>query len=281
MKAAGQWGNPANVLRVERAHVRVRNVAGSQMSSPVEVRRVPLRFFDAPVTPLTSTEVVTEIRSAIAEKRALRIANLNLHGLYVYETDGDFASYTRSAGLCLIDGWPVLRIVKPRDCRNSAYRVGSTDWLDELLPLADGLRIVAIGGAPDASLGAAQAIVSRYPAVTWTPIAGYGVDTAEMRVTISQAVESADIVLVGMGMPRQERWIEANHNILDGKVVANVGGCFDYYAGVQALAPRWMGRWGLEWAYRLCKSPRRLAYRYLVEPIRLLMIVIVKGIERK
>lgn len=251
------------------------------MSRPVNLTRVPLRLSQAHVTPLTSKEVVSEIQSAIAGERTLRIANLNLHGLYVYETDPVFASFTRSADLCLIDGWPVLKLVRSSEHRSPDYRVGSTDWLDELLPSAAGLRIAAIGGTPEASNAAARAIQARYPELEWTPIAGYGLESEASRAVVHEAVATASIVLVGMGMPRQERWIEENSDLLKGKVVANVGGCFDYYAGVQALAPRWMGRFGLEWVYRLANSPRRLAHRYLIEPFKLLTILLLRQVGQR
>ena len=74
------------------------------------------------------------------------------------------------------------------------------------------------------------------------------------------------ILFVGMGMPRQESWIATVFYDLPACVVFSVGAAFDYEAGVQKSAPRWMGRVGLEWAYRLLHDPRRLFHRYCVEP---------------
>jgi N-acetylglucosaminyldiphosphoundecaprenol N-acetyl-beta-D-mannosaminyltransferase len=69
-----------------------------------------------------------------------------------------------------------------------------------------------------------------------------------------------------MGMPRQEEWIAANRHLIGRGVFFPVGAAFDYEAGVQSAAPRWTGRLGVEWLYRLLSQPRRLAHRYLVEP---------------
>jgi N-acetylglucosaminyldiphosphoundecaprenol N-acetyl-beta-D-mannosaminyltransferase len=69
-----------------------------------------------------------------------------------------------------------------------------------------------------------------------------------------------------MGMPRQEAWIRANRYRIGRGVFFAVGAAFDYEAGAQVAAPRWTGRVGLEWLFRLASQPRRLAYRYLVEP---------------
>ena len=74
------------------------------------------------------------------------------------------------------------------------------------------------------------------------------------------------VLFVGMGMPVQEVWLQRNGPRLPPCVQFSVGAAFDYEAGVQPVAPRWMGRVGLEWAYRLFRDPRRMFRRYCVEP---------------
>ena len=72
--------------------------------------------------------------------------------------------------------------------------------------------------------------------------------------------------MVGMGMPLQEIWALENRAALKRGVILTVGAAFDYEAGVQKAPPRWTGRLGVEWLARLIDQPRRLAFRYLVEP---------------
>jgi N-acetylglucosaminyldiphosphoundecaprenol N-acetyl-beta-D-mannosaminyltransferase len=74
------------------------------------------------------------------------------------------------------------------------------------------------------------------------------------------------VLLVGMGMPRQETWAMDNRASIKRGAILTVGAAFDYEAGVQTAAPRWTGRLGLEWLARLIGQPGRLAGRYLVEP---------------
>ncbi|WP_425956690.1 WecB/TagA/CpsF family glycosyltransferase [Xylanimonas sp. McL0601] len=235
-----------------------------------------VKGFDLSVTPLTSEEVVDHIVDATSQKRGLTISNVNLHGLYMFETDPQFANFTKSADLCLVDGWPVLKLVEGRPLP-SRYRVGSTDWLEVLLGQG-GFTIAAIGGTPESSARTAE-VFNREFDVTWLPQHGY--DLEKRSSEVDAAIREADIVLVGLGMPRQERWILKNSDKLSGKVVANVGGCFDYYSGAQRLAPRWMGAMGLEWLYRLSCDPRRLARRYLVEPFRLARLVRRRNASRR
>jgi N-acetylglucosaminyldiphosphoundecaprenol N-acetyl-beta-D-mannosaminyltransferase len=80
--------------------------------------------------------------------------------------------------------------------------------------------------------------------------------------------------MVGMGMPRQELWIEANLNAIQANIILATGAVLDYVAGVIPTPPRWSGPLGLEWAFRLAAEPRRLASRYLIEPWTLVPIVL-------
>ena len=75
-----------------------------------------------------------------------------------------------------------------------------------------------------------------------------------------------DILMVGMGMPRQEHWIVDHLDRIPAHAILTAGACMDYVAGVVATPPRWMGRAGLEWLYRLGSEPGRLWRRYLLEP---------------
>jgi N-acetylglucosaminyldiphosphoundecaprenol N-acetyl-beta-D-mannosaminyltransferase len=83
-----------------------------------------------------------------------------------------------------------------------------------------------------------------------------------------------DILMVGMGMPRQEHWIVENLEHIHAHAILTSGACMDYLAGVVPIAPRWMGRFGVEWMFRLWSEPSRLWQRYLLEPWFLLMLLL-------
>lgn len=224
---------------------------------------------------MSAEEVVNLIIKCAATPDGLVIANLNLHGVYLFHTDTEFAKYCKQADVVLIDGAPVAWAAGER----MTNRVGSTDWLDALMPRASGLKILAIGGTPEASAGTEKHMREQFPNVVWNGIDGY--TCHDLDEYLRAAVADSHIVLVGMGMPLQERWINRNRELLRNKVVANVGGCFDYYSKVQPLAPRWMGSYGLEWLYRLAHSPSRLAERYLIEPFRLARVLLKKRLDAR
>ena len=74
----------------------------------------------------------------------------------------------------------------------------------------------------------------------------------------------ADLLVVAMGVPRQENFLNDNWNDLGVKLAIPVGGSFDVIAGETKRAPVWMQKTGMEWFYRMCQEPRRLFKRYLV-----------------
>ncbi len=75
-------------------------------------------------------------------------------------------------------------------------------------------------------------------------------------------------------MPRQEHWTIDHRDRIEANATIMVGAAFDYIAGTIPTPPRWMGRIGLEWLYRLLSEPQRLANRYLIEPWALLPLMI-------
>src|SRR3954469_3008694 len=85
----------------------------------------------------------------------------------------------------------------------------------------------------------------------------------ERRVVEDVNASGADVVWVGIGVPKQEKWMARMRERLDAPVLVGVGAAFDFHAGLVPQAPDWMQRLGLEWAYRLAQEPRRLWRRYL------------------
>lgn len=131
-------------------------------------------------------------------------------------------------------------------------------------------KVFFVGGAPGVAEKAIEQIRQDWPAARIASHHGY-FDVAPGSAENEAVVDAIrryqpDIVLVGMGMPRQEIWTLENHAAYGPAVTFTVGGAFDYEAGVQKAAPRWMGPLGMEWLFRLMSDPQRLFWRYCVEP---------------
>lgn len=91
--------------------------------------------------------------------------------------------------------------------------------------------------------------------------------TSPERERVAQEINAsgAQVVWVGTGQPKQERWMHHMRPLLDAPLLVGVGAAFDFHAGIVPQAPRWMQRSGLEWAYRLVREPRRLWRRYATQ----------------
>ena len=79
-----------------------------------------------------------------------------------------------------------------------------------------------------------------------------------------QRRDRPDVIWVGIGVPKQEKWMVRMRDRLDAPVMCAVGAAFDFHAGRVSQAPRWMQERGLEWTYRIAQEPRRLLPRYLL-----------------
>ena len=228
-----------------------------------------VRLLGEPVDLITAPELMRFVGDAIASGRRAVIANHNLHSLYLLRRRPEMRAFYAMADLVELDSTPLVawgRLLGLPISR--AHRLTYLDWREQFWTEAHqrGWRVFYLGGSPGVAETAAARLSARYPGAAIGCRDGYFAPGDNDAVVEAISAFRPDILFVGMGMPRQELWIAANADRLERGVVFSVGAAFDYEAGVQRSAPRWLGRVGLEWAFRLVTSPARLAARYLVEP---------------
>lgn len=222
-------------------------------------------------------EVFHFVSGKIAAREGAVVANHNLHSLYLIRKDERIAEFFRKSDLIEVDSVPVIfwaRIVGRASRR--FHRCTYLDWRDAFWERAirENWKVFFVGGAPGVGEKATARIQADWPGAQLATHHGYF--DADPTSAENQAVVDAinayrpDIVLVGMGMPRQEIWVLENQAKLGACVTFTVGGAFDYEAGVQRPSPRWMGQVGMEWLFRLAVDPQRLFTRYCVEPWHLM-----------
>ena len=152
-------------------------------------------------------------------------------------------------------------------------RINAGDFTGELVRglAVKGLKLALVGGHPPGIHPTSEAdrIADRFRA--WAPglnivYTHHGFLDEALGDQILEALEAADpdLVLLGMGAPRQERWAEVWAERGRPRVWWCVGALFEYYAGTRRRAPQWMRRAGLEWLFRLAMEPRRLFKRYVI-----------------
>lgn len=218
-------------------------------------------------------EVMLWMRRWIQDGRKAVIANHNLHSLALLRSTPELRRFYDRADLIEVDSRPLLAFARLlKMAARPMHRCTYLDWREHFWSLADRerWRVFYLGGAPGVADAAAQKIGSERPGATvWTRDGHFDatVGSADNAAILQEiAAFKPNVLMVGMGMPRQELWIADHLDALPDCVVLNVGAAFDYEAGVQKAAPRWMGRLGLEWLFRLVADPKRLFHRYVVEP---------------
>lgn len=180
------------------------------------------------------------------------------------------ALYTK-ADLVVADGTPVIWASRFLGTP-LPHRVAGSDLTPALCARAaeEGRSLFFLGGAPGSADAAAEVLRRRHPKLnivgTFCPDYGFEKDEGKLAETVRVVREAKpDILLVGLGSPKQENWIVAHKDACGAKLSIGVGVTFSFIAGHVKRAPRWMQRLGLEWAHRLMQEPGRLWRRYLIE----------------
>ncbi|SPU51747.1 Putative N-acetylmannosaminyltransferase [Brevundimonas vesicularis] len=226
-------------------------------------------------------EVLHHIQQAVRQGAKTLIANHNLHSLYLMQKRPELGAFYDKADLIEVDSTPLLAFSRVLGLHSRGFhRCTYLDWRDHFWSVAnrEGWRVLSVGGAPGVGDEAARRLKARYPDADIAIHHGFfdaRPGSSENAAVLDRITAfKPHILFVGMGMPRQELWIAENFERLPDCVILSVGAAFDYEAGVQSAAPRWMGRAGVEWAYRLLHDPKRLFVRYCVEPWTLLPLAL-------
>jgi N-acetylglucosaminyldiphosphoundecaprenol N-acetyl-beta-D-mannosaminyltransferase len=137
-----------------------------------------------------------------------------------------------------------------------------------------GLPVGLYGGSPEVLEKLREGLIARHPLlrVAFAASPPFRPETDEEAAATREAIEAsgARILFVGLGCPKQERWMAAQREALP-CVMLGVGAAFDFLAGSKRQAPAWLQRAGLEWLFRLVSEPRRLWRRYLIQNPRFLV----------
>jgi N-acetylglucosaminyldiphosphoundecaprenol N-acetyl-beta-D-mannosaminyltransferase len=225
----------------------------------IEISGVPV----ARVTPRRALDAIVDLAGSAPP---VMVAHVNVHTLNLAVADDSYRELLRSADLVLNDGKGImlgarlLRTPFPADLNGNFF----SPLLLELAG-ARGWPVYFLGAKPGVAERAAEIVAGRIPGLTVAGARdGYFAPEEEEEVAAAISASGAKVVLVGLGNPRQERWLRRWLGSTGAVVGSGVGAFFDFQTGEVARAPEWMNRMGLEWVHRLAKEPRRMWHRYLV-----------------
>ncbi|MBD1590975.1 WecB/TagA/CpsF family glycosyltransferase [Arthrobacter sp. S1_S22] len=245
-------------------------------------QRIPVLEVDA--TPLRVPDLVAELSRFVEEGSTRTVLGHNLHSVTLSLSDEGFHDLYKRSDVVLLDGAPVLWLwgrTGKAEGPVMDYRLGTTDWLPALGQVRGLERIAVVGAGAEANAAAVRQLESIVPGarVAGLPGEGWNGDLEDRAVEWLHG-QRPQLVLLGLGMPLQEEVLQRRLADMPPATYCAVGGAIEQLAGFQKLAPRWLGRMGLEWAWRLLLHPRRVAYRVLGEPWVLLWLLGSRRLKR-
>ncbi len=201
------------------------------------------------------------------------LVTANLDFLRRYVRDPAVRELYDAAEIRVADGMPLVWACRLQG-RPLPERVpgSSLVWLLAERAAREGRSLYLLGGTPGANEGARKILAQKYPDLKpcggSSPVVGSPPSAGDIATILAElAGQRPDILLVGLGSPKQEQVIHALREHLPTTWMIGVGGSFSFIAGEVKRAPVWMRKSGIEWIHRLLQDPRRLAKRYLLEDL--------------
>ena len=249
------------------------------MARSVENRSPRINVLGVGVDPVTVEELHAEIKRLASSGERGTVLNVNANCLNLLYDDDALRGFFNGADLVFCDGSGVMLAARLLGGR-IPERITYADWAWRLAAFAEaeGLSLFLLGAEPGVARRAAQELRTRFPELDISGVEdGYFDHTSGSRQNeaVLRKVNAArpDILIVGMGMPLQERWLMENRYRIDAGVALTGGAVFDYVSGGLRRGPRLLTDNGFEWLARLLVEPRRLWRRYLIgNPLFLLRV---------
>ena len=248
----------------------------SLAAAPDHSARMQIRMGDLWIDQLTFSAALDAIEQLVAAGRGGAVFTPNVDHVVNARSNAQLRdAYTRTS-LSLADGQPVVWAAGLLGTPLPA-KISGSDLVPKLLEraTAKGLRVYLLGGEEGVAAKAAARLTAQGVTVVGAEGPRVGIEAAQDEAAIIARVKEArpDLVLVGLGSPKQERFIDRACPALAPAILLGVGASLDFLAGTAKRSPAWMSKAGLEWLYRLVREPRRLWRRYLVNDPAFAIIV--------
>lgn len=234
------------------------------------MRPPPINILGVQVHPLTVDQLHEELAQLIETDAHAEVLHVNVHGMNLSADNPWLRDYLNQAEIVFCDGAGIIlgaRILG----QHIPERITYADWMWQLgeFVAERGYTLYFLGAGPGVAQRAAECMQERIPSLKivglrdgyFEKVNGHPENEAVIR-EINE--KRPNILVVGMGMPVQERWLHDNWGRIDANIALTGGAVFEYLSGNLRRAPTWMTNNGLEWLGRLVIDPGRLWQRYLV-----------------
>lgn len=238
-----------------------------------------MKFMNTEVDSLNMPEVLDRIDKLIQIKKNSYVVTPNVDHIVQLEKDSELQKVYKNADLILADGKPLIWI-------SNYYKtpikekVSGSDLFPLLCEMAGkkGYKMFFLGAAEGVAARAATNLKKRYSnlevAGVYSPPFGFEENEEEVEKILQMIIKSnVDILIVGLGAPKQEKFIFKYHDRLNVPISLGLGASLDFEAGNIKRAPKWMQRSGLEWFFRITQDPRRMFKRYIIDDLKIIRLV--------
>lgn len=238
-----------------------------------------MKFMNTEIDNFTMEETLDAVDNIIKQNKCAYVVTPNVDHIVQLEKDKELQAVYKNASLVLTDGKPLIWISK-------LYRTPIKEKISgsDLFPLVCKMardkkyKMFFLGAAEGVADKAAENLKKRFPGLnvvgTYSPKYGFEKDKKMLQEIIEMIKEKKpDILIVGLGCPKQEKFMYNYCKELQVPISFGLGASFDFEAGNIKRAPKWMSSHGLEWLYRIFQDPKRLAKRYLVDDIAIVKLI--------
>lgn len=237
-----------------------------------------IKFMNTNIDNLTMAETLHEIDKLIQKKNCSYVVTPNVDHIVRLEKDEELQKVYKNASLILTDGKPLIWISKWYKTPIKE-KISGSDLFPRVCQLAanKNYTMYLLGAAEGVADTAARNLMKKYPGLnivgTYSPPFGFEKNEQEMNKIKTQIQEvHPDILIVGLGCPKQEKFMYYHCKELGVPISFGLGASIDFEAGNIKRAPKWMSNHGLEWLYRFSKEPKRLFKRYFVDDLKIIQV---------
>ena len=237
-----------------------------------------IKFMNTDIDNLTMVETLNEIDKLIQKKNCSYVVTPNVDHIVRLEKDEELQKVYKNASLILTDGKPLIWISKWYKTPIKE-KISGSDLFPRVCQLAanKNYTMYLLGAAEGVADTAARNLMKKYPGLnivgTYSPPFGFEKNEQEMNKIKTQIQDvHPDILIVGLGCPKQEKFMYYHCKELGVPISFGLGASIDFEAGNIKRAPKWMSNHGLEWLYRFSKEPKRLFKRYFVDDLKIISV---------
>lgn len=237
------------------------------------------------VSAVNMATALSQVDTWIEQGRSEYVCFRDVHGVMAAQKDESLRRAHERSGMIAPDGMPLVWISHAWGYEQVGRVCGPDFMLEACKQSVDkGYRHFLYGGAPGVANMLSATLQDKYPGLhivgSYCPPFRELTPAEDARAIKLITDSNANMVWVGLGSPKQEKWMADHVDRIGGAVLFGVGAAFDFHAGTVDRAPAWMQRSGLEWLYRLLSEPRRLWRRYIVMAPNFIVQILLQHVRR-